>query len=103
MNDIMVIVMAAIAVALGFDSMRLARRIETLKRQLEEEQAYNEHADAKVGELGASNMRMSEQLANLHQEQQRMQYRYRELVRERLAENYVIVHKNVQKRQINGN
>ena len=103
MTDIMVIVMSLIAVGFGFDALRMARRIETLKRQLEEERAYNEHADGKVAELGASNIRMSARLDSLANELARMQYRYRELVREKLADNYVIVHKNIQKRQINGN
>jgi uncharacterized membrane protein (DUF106 family) len=91
-TDILVAVLSALVIWLAADALVMAVRVKRLKRQLEEEQSYNEMADAEIAKLG-------KRVARLTDSHEQMHLRYVQLTREQLTDNYVLIHRNVTRKE----
>ena len=81
MTDILVLFLSGFAVGVSVYSIRLLNSLAAMRRQLEEEKAYNEHADAKA-------ITLARQLDSV-------QALYLQQTRELLAHNYTVIERNV--------
>jgi predicted nuclease with TOPRIM domain len=101
--DIYVIFVSLVAVVASIDALRLHRRQMDMERQLEEEKAYNHDANSKLRQLRKDGVTLVDKLNELTSRYNRLYARYTEFTREQLAENYVIVHRNIRKESKSGN
>ena len=93
--DFEIVLVLAALVVVSIVVLVLGRRLAATRRQLEEERAYNEYADAKIGQLVTDGVMLVDKLAEKTRQCEKLQALYVQYTRALLAQNFAIIDCNV--------